>query len=171
MTISVDYLNWLYDQFGDFGYPIHIFKMLSEIEFRWQMELDSNRASAGLILREQFALEQGVYQDDVADGPCSVLEMMCALAEDMYSQCSQESPRAFMDMMLYNLMVETNIDYNELPNQVNIWMNRDYKPNGYGSIFYIPKSLTVDMRKLDIWGQMTVYLNYKYPLDVDFLKK
>lgn len=170
--ISVEYLNWLYNLYGNPEYKFELFKTLSEINYIWQFQLDSNRASAGLLLRERFAYEAGVYQSDVADGPCSVLEMICALADDMSRECGQYDDKYFVIVLLKNLGLDPFQTYSidTVKTAVDIWLNRQYMPNGCGNIFYVPNRHDVDMRKLDTWTQMNLYLNEYYPFDKNFLK-
>ena len=56
---------------------------LHEVEFTYILPMDENRAGNGINLRYRWALdidEDTDYILDVLDGPCSVLEMMVALA-------------------------------------------------------------------------------------------
>ena len=154
--ISVEYLNWLYNLYGNPEYKLELFRTLSEINYIWQFQLDSNRASAGLLLRERFAYDAGVYQSDVADGPCSV----------------QYDDKYFVIVLLKNLGLDPFQTYSidAVKTAVDIWLNRQYMPNGSGNIFCVPNRHDVDMRKLDTWTQMNLYLNEYYPFDKNFLK-
>ena len=170
--ISVEYLNWLYNLYGNPEYKLELFRTLSEINYIWQFQLDSNRASAGLLLRERFAYDAGVYQSDVADGPCSVLEMICALADDMSRECGQYDDKYFVIVLLKNLGLDPFQTYSidAVKTAVNIWLTRQYMPNGSGNIFCVPNRHDVDMRKFDTCTQMNLYLNEYYPFDKNFLK-
>ena len=164
--IGKDYIQWLYDNYGCPNYTIELFEYLASKNYIWQMTLDANRAAAGLRLRDQFAYETGVYRSDVADGPCSVLEMLCALAEDVYDNCGQRTPIFFLNAMLDNLGIVKNIDNANYI--LDRWLNRDYEADGKGSIFYIP-NCQVDLRRMDVWSQMKFYISTYYPLDPNFL--
>lgn len=170
--ISVDYLNWLYNQYGNPEYEFELFETLSKIKYIWQFRLDSNRASAGILLREKFAYEAGVYQSDVADSPCSVLEMLCALADDMTNECGQYNDKYFFIVLLKNLGLYPFQSYssNAVKAAINTWLNREYLPDGVGNIFSLPNNININMRKLDTWTQMNIYLNEYYPFDKNFLK-
>lgn len=158
-----DYLNWLYFTFGvKEAYDITLFEVLANIEYRYQNNLDRSRMCDGLRLRSDFAYEIGVYESDVADGPCTVLEMLCALGKEMYIQCSQESPSHFVYEMINNLGINRMFMAYEIENACIRWMNNEFEPDGQGSIFYIP-GVNDDMRTWTIWEQMSVYLTTFYP--------
>lgn len=171
VKINTDYFNWLHQKYGNPEYNTELFKVLANTEYKWQFVLDSNRASAGLLLRTNFAYDAGVYQSDVAEGPCSVLEMLCALAEDMCRECGQYNAKHMFVELLMNLGLDPFKMYHEgaIKAAVDVWLNRKYMNHGFGNIFFIP-TYNGDLKKLDTWTQMTIYLNYKYPFDENFLK-
>lgn len=175
--IGNDYLFWLYDRYGGEGY-LELFKELSIKNYEWQFVLDENRAQAGLALREQCAYETGVYLSDVADGPCSCLEMICALASNMYDMSGVNDPRYFVGVMLQNLGLDyykgelTDGEKNEISTILDNWLSRSYTRNGKGSIFnFKHKHLDKDIRSMDVWSQMNLYLNTFYPFDDDYLRR
>lgn len=157
-----DYLDWLWFTFGNQNYyDISLFEKLSKIEYRYQNSLDRSRMCAGLQLRQEYAYEIGVYEEDVADGLCSVLEMLCALGREMYIQSSEESPQYFVCAMLTNLGIRS-ANNPCIQNICNDWMDNNFRPDGKGSIFYVSK-YDGDMRELSIWDQMNVWLTTYYP--------
>lgn len=174
--IGMDYIDWLYDKYGQEGY-LELFQELSKIDYIWQFVLDENRAQAGLALREQCAYETGVYLSDVADGPCSCLEMLCALASAMYNMCGVKDPRYFVEVLLSNLRLLdykghlTEKDKEEVRTKVELWLSRRYDKNGRGSTFDFNGTTTKDIRSMDIWSQMNLYLNTFYPIDENFLRR
>lgn len=174
--IGRDYIEWLFNRYGESGY-LELFKELSQINYEYQFLLDENRAQAGLALREQCAYETGVYLSDVADGPCSCLEMLCALASAMYDMCGVKDPRYFFGVLLSNLRLLdykgnlTEKDREEVKTKVGIWLSRSYDKNGHGSIFDFNGLTTKDIRSMDVWSQMNLYLNTFYPIDENFLRR
>ena len=167
--IGKDYIEWLMSMTGLNGYSL-LLSHLAKTEFYWWMVLDENRACAGLSLRERYSFEAGIYQSDVADGPCSVLEMLLALAEDLEQQSGAKTTQEFFYELLDNLGLTQYHDAKYYDKAVSLilkkWMDRDYK--NYNIFKPVPN---VDMRKLDIWGQMLQYINYYYPIDAAaFLK-
>ena len=133
------------------------------------MLLDENRAQAGLYLREQCAFETGVCLPDVADGPCSCLEMLCALSTDMADNCDAGNEKFFMTKLLDNLGIRWLKDPRRINDILDIWLSRNYPPDGKRTPIYI-KGCTKDLRTMDVWSQMHLYLNTYYPLDKEFLQ-
>lgn len=168
-----DYETWLEDQVGlrNCGYS-NLFRVLANTDFTYQMTLDRNRELAGLQLRDRYSYEAGIYLSDVAEGPCSVLEMLVALCLDMCDQSLVTDPKVFFLDILGNLEVYEEYDGNfseyYVKRRLDIWLERKYSRNGKGGIL-ITKQPNVDMRKLDIWSQMSVFLNDFYPMNEDFL--
>lgn len=169
--IGEDYFYWLCNRAAPPGY-LKLLTKLADTNYIWQFQLDSNRAKAGTNLRDDYAYEEGVYRSDVADGPCSCLEMLVALSIDISEQSGAGDERKFFSELLnnLNLLADDDSHYNE--SEVNYilerWLNRTYSPGGSGNIFYTMNS-SVDMRKIDIWQQMMIYINEEYPLDQNFL--
>ena len=84
-----EYFDWLYDyvcegRVSDQISYRKLFGYLHSTEFTYIIERDSNRAYDGICLRRRFANHRypSDYYNilDILDGPCSVLEMLVALA-------------------------------------------------------------------------------------------
>ena len=133
--------------------------------------LDENRAKSGLNLRAVFAFESGVYNEDVHDGPCSVLEMLVALAENIATEAGDFVSKWFWEMIsnleLMNCSDE-NYNANYIDARLDIWMRRQYDASGKGNIFEIP-NFDGDMRNMEIWNQKNAYLTELYPQETDWL--
>ena len=143
---------------------------LHDIEFVWDIEMDGNRAIDGINLRPMFAENCGVSfeaQRKVLDGPCSVLEMMIALAyrcengimgDDEYG----DRTGLWFWTMLNNIGLSdmTDNDFNEeaVRYSVERFMYHKYNRDGTcGGLFVVPHPMH-DMRKTDIWYQLNWYL-------------
>lgn len=82
------YFEWMYrlvvdDRYSNKSYR-RLFYKLHDTEFAYTIPMDGNRAEDGIELRYRFGREQG-YRDAVIANrldirPCSILEMMIALA-------------------------------------------------------------------------------------------
>lgn len=142
---------------------------LHQTEFIFSMPMDSNRAADGVDLRYRFA--HGYLGDDDAEycitGPCSVLEMMLALAirceENIMDDPTMGDRTAqWFWVMIGSLglggMYDTNFDICEVEHIVNRFLDRDYEPNGSGGLFTV-KNFDYDMRTIEIWHQLCEYLN------------
>ncbi len=138
--------------------------------FKYVLDLDENRASDGIVLREEFYREKdidaGVYdhRDD-----CSVLEMLVALAgriDDEYiGDPGQSHPELIFWDMICNLGLDVFDDRHYEDDEVEYildrWMDRKFKPDGSGSIFPINRIPRRDQRRIEIWSQMNEYLTEK----------
>ena len=82
-TDEMMYFGWLSDLVCEERYSDRIsyeklLTFLYNTEFRYSIPMDRNRASDGINLRRRYSLE--VHDDFHIRKPCSVLEMMIALA-------------------------------------------------------------------------------------------
>ena len=174
--IENEYFKWLYNYVckykvhGDISYK-KLFAMLHDTEFIFSIPNDVNRAIDGEDLRYRFSLEfeerEGVPIPYKIDGPCSVLEMMIALA----IRCEEtimDDPRygdrtaQWFWMMMSNLglglMTDDIYDRDLVKRKLDIFLNREYEPDGKGGLFYI-RDCTDDLREVEIWAQLCWYLD------------
>lgn len=149
-----------------------LMERLHEVEFEYSIDRDKNRYNDGIDLRYRFACFNG-YEDcsdsvkeDLA-GPCSILEMMVALAlrcEEtiMYDPAYGDRTAQWFNEMLINLGLNTQNDnyYDRLyVNEVlTRFLHREYEPNGKGGLFTI-KHCKADLREVEIWLQLNWYIN------------
>lgn len=168
-----DYFNYLCDWVcGDrYSKAVSYNKLLMHlhsIEFRYSIPRDRNRARDGEDLRYRFATTIGY--DDIPpelDGPCSVLEMMVALAircEETIMDDPAVGNRTgqWFWGMVTNLglgsMHDTRFDRDLVDERIDIFLDREYEPNGRGGLFTV-RNTTEDLRELEIWYQLMRYLN------------
>jgi hypothetical protein len=140
---------------------------LHDIEFTWFIPRDDNRADDGIQLRRRYAL----VMDDMSlqrylKGPCSVLEMMVALAvrcEECIMDDAQIGDRTghwFWSMIRslgLSSMNDSSFDSDFVEDVIARFLNREYQPNGEGGLFTI-KNCEHDMRTAEIWYQLSWYL-------------
>ena len=171
--IANDYFTWIYEFIcGDrFSRKVSFKELLSylhDIEFTYLMPMDENRAEDGMTLRYHFALDYATVEnaDDYLGGPCSVLEMMVALAfrieETMDDPRKGDRTAQWFWNMIVSLglgsMNDDNFDKRYVTKVVENFLNRNFEPNGKGSLFTI-RSCDEDLREVDIWCQMCWYMN------------
>lgn len=140
-------------------------------EFTYSVPMDANREAKGIDLRWKFTLDTGREESSerilyYLDGPCSVLEMMVALAIDCENL--MDDPRygdrtgTWFWGMINNLglgaMHDDNYDYRIVDLKVHRFLDREYAPNGKGGLFTV-RRCDKDMRDLEIWHQLLLYLN------------
>ena len=172
-----EYFEWLSrivcgDKFSkDISYK-KLLMRLHDTPFRYVILRDRNRAEDGISLRYRFVLEQGYEEmyDDVMiflEGPCSVFEMMVALAircEENIMDDPNVGDRTSQWFwgMITNLglgaMHNKNFDRQYVDERVAIFLDREYRPDGKGGLFTI-RHCDRDLRDVEIWYQLCWYLD------------
>ena len=143
---------------------------LNSLEFIPSMDMDYNRFNDGVELRFRFGDENGFGKASIScyldTHPCSMLEMMCALSlriEETIMSDPEIGDRTWIwfDEMLNSLgfinQTNYNFDYNLILSNINAFNRRQYESNGRGGLFTIDDP-TVDVRDLEIWYQMNLYI-------------
>ena len=141
---------------------------LHNTDFRYVMPRDKNRAEGGKDLRWRFALACG-YEDiyeDMLTGPCSVLEMMVALAlvceEQMDDPLYGDRTAQWFWSMVVSLglgsMMDSRFDARYVEDVIERFLDRDYEPDGRGGLFTI-RNCDRDVRDMEIWHQLCYYLD------------
>lgn len=166
------YFKWLCELVCDKHRGKYFGRLLETLhmrEFTWLMNLDADRASDGVSMREKFAYYHNLELDIVLEeleGPCSVLEMMVGLAYRVENQIMGEVGDEDVGRWFWNMvdnMYLGNMDngnYDELYVQqsIDILLDRNYQRNGSGGLYLIADS-DRDAREMTIWAQMCHYLN------------
>lgn len=172
--IRREYFEWMYDIVCGDRYPedISFRKLLThlhEIDFVYQIPRDADRASDGMNLRYKFMLshrrDYDLECEQYLDGPCSVLEMMIALAirceETMDDPDIGDRTAQWFWGMIVNLglgsMADDRYDDALVEYTIQILLFRDYEPDGRGGLFTV-KNARRDMRDVEIWYQMWWYI-------------
>ena len=172
--INNSYFEWMYnlvckDRFGDGISYRKLLMSLHNTEFVYSIRKDGNRADDGVDLRYRFPHEFFGVEDigRYIDGPCSVLEMMMALAirceETIMDNPSYGDRTAqwFWDMITslgLGSMEDSNFDQDYVDFVLNRFLKRKYEPNGKGGLFTI-RNCQDDLRKVEIWYQMCWFLD------------
>lgn len=141
---------------------------LHRTDFRWSIPMDGNRADQGKALRWRFAMIKG-YEDiyeEVLTGPCSVLEMMVALAiqcEDSMEDARYGDRTAqWFWSMVVNLglgpMTDDYYDSQYVTDVIERFLNREYEPDGAGGLFRL-RHCKRDVREMEIWHQLCQYMD------------
>lgn len=170
-NILNDYFDWLYYTVKkDLGRKKNSYRklltMLHSMEFVYWVEYDENRAHDGKNLRWYYVDDGGDDSILQWNEPCTVLEMLIGLS--MKIESIMEDPEHdnavnhWFWLMLENLdlkdMTDKNFDKGYVTDRINMFLNREYMPNGDGNIIYI-ENCPKDLRKVEIWYQMCWYLD------------
>lgn len=171
------YFEWLLDmvcgeRFAKENSFRKLITKLHNTDFRWVIRNDENRAREGQNLRHRFALTQmpNVREDEILDilaGPCSVLEMMIALAiycEEHVMDNPQLGDRT--SQWFWNMVVNLGLggqrdelfDRRYVEDSLQRFLDRTYERNGKGGLFTI-RNCKRDLRKVEIFYQLCWYLD------------
>lgn len=168
-SITQLYLDWIYALVfpkPSEGLYHRLCRRLYHTDFRFSIPMDMNRESDGIELRYRFAYENSLDRRIVAheldNRPCSVLEMMAALAlrceEGVMGDPGKgnQTGRWFWEMIVsmgLDTMTDDHYVERHVDNVVRRMLDRKYPANGRGGLFTIRQSQR-DMRKAEIWYQM-----------------
>lgn len=172
-TIQNEYFDWMYnlmcEGIADDGISYRkLFIFLHTAEFRYLIPRDENRAHDGINLRRHF--EYLEHTDDnilpMLKGPCSVLEMMIALAircedtmsDDDYGDRTKQWFWGMIKSLGISDMYDDRFNNRKAYEIIERFLDREYEPNGKGGLFTI-KNTNKDLRDVEIWYQMNWYLN------------
>lgn len=168
--IEASYFDWLCSKCDVHDHKKLLCQLL-DTEFTYSIELDGNRAEDGVDLRYRFGKEHGIAQHRIATAldqrPCSVLEMMVALAlrieEEIMSDCEKgDRTGVWFKTMLQNLRLVTMDDrrYDEriVYERIRTFLDRQFAINGDGSLFRL-RNPRRNMRNVEIWYAAMWYLD------------
>lgn len=175
-----DYFCWLCEmvavdgRYTDAAYWV-LAKVLWNTDFYYSMERDEDRLKDGLALRDRYYRVGGT---DSYDGPCTVLEVLVALADRMDCIMDELDGECRITMffweMIDNLGLSNYSDdvfesypkrvgsfYNRIDVRIDNWLSRNIDYNGQGGLFPLERPRS-DQRETDIWYQANAYLLEQY---------
>ena len=172
LPFNEEYFEWLcsiiFDKEHGKQYT-KVLKALHRTDFVYHVGRDSNRAKDGVELRLEFGYENKcVFTDDeLNQGPCTLLEMMVALAkrietnimcDDDYGDRTSKWFWIMMDNLGLGRMTNRKFNEGRFEEIVDVLLYHKYTYQGVGGLFYVenPKR---DMRETEIWFQMHWYLS------------
>lgn len=171
--IYEQYFNWLCNvvNVSTVSYD-KLLRLLHRTKFRWINIRDKNRAEDGTDLRFRFRKSiDGLSRNEVLNWhdkePCSVLEMMIALAiraEEQIMDDPQVGNRTtqwfwgMVSSLGLTGMSDNMFDLIEVKDIIERFLNREYSPDGKGGLFTI-RDCEYDLRDVEIWTQLCWYLD------------
>lgn len=174
--LNNEYFEWMYQLVCNEQYSRRLsyrklLTHLHEIEFVYIIGMDGNRAEDGIDLRYRFGYERqyegsliDTYLDDC---PCSILEMLTALAircEEHIMDDPDIGNRtgqwfwSMIDNLGLGAMNDAKFNKGYLDSIITKFLNREYKRNGEGGLFTV-NNCKHDLRTAEIWYQMCWYLD------------
>ena len=170
--MNEEYFNWLCELVCGDGYSEHLLRRellrhLHQTEFTYILPMDGNRFEDGINLRYRFGDEIGydarIITSYIDDRPCSVLEMMVALAARCEEQIMNDPTigdrtGVWFWSMVGNMGLDDDLDEDEINDILERFLNREYEPNGQGGLFTL-EGWNRDLRRVEIWYQAMWYLD------------
>lgn len=138
-------------------------------EFEILIDRDSNRVIDGVNLRFQYADEYS-YMDilDILEAPCSILEMIVALAlrfkNAVLNGYDYSASDIFWDMirnMGLDAYDDRNYDPDAVQDAIDILIDREYGYDGSGGGMFIIDDPRNDLRDTELWFQINWYYSPK----------
>lgn len=178
--INKEYIDYMYSLvcnnplYSRYSYK-KLFNLLHSIEFTYFNNdeiYDYPRAHDGEDFRFRYFGPDAGYDNDhineaLNDKPCSVLEMMIALARRIEEQIMSNTNYGDRISQWFWYMISslglnhmTDLEYNENEARMIIdrFLKREYMSNGEGGLFIV-KNPPRDLRNVDIWAQACWFLN------------
>ena len=171
--IKSDYFEWMYDIVCGDRFPETIsyrrlITMLHDTEFLYFVPYDENRAADGISLRYRYCVANECEEFEwCLDGPCSILEMMVALAirceititddPGMGDRTGQWFWGMISNMGL-GAMYDSNYNERLVYDVLMRFLYREYDADGRGGLFRV-RDWDRDMRDAEIWHQLMAYIN------------
>ena len=157
--IASDYFFWLCDKVGYQDDYDGLMRFLFDTEFYWVIPMDRSRAIDGLDLRKEFMEESDVRGDWDDGNPCSILEMMVALAIRVEESVLGDPDICLFWRMIDHLGLSGIENEDELRERVDDMLERRISRNGSGGLFPLRGYVRRDQRRVDIWEQCMGWIN------------
>lgn len=174
--LNSKYFNWMCQLVLDRRYSKSLsyrklLRFLNCVDFSYTIPMDGNREGDGIDLRYRFGYENSYENSEIAtyldNRPCSVLEMMIALAirseehimddPDIGNRTGQWFWNMIVNLGLGS-MTDAKFDEDYANEIIKRFLDRRYARNGEGGLFTV-EHCNRDLRTVEIWYQMCWYLD------------
>lgn len=168
MNENMSYLDWLRWLIGRSGIELPVGEAVELFNKKFEpvIKYDENRAVDGKVLRHVYEEETGQTCSLGENEPCTMLEMMIALARHMFDTMDGWIPDNFNTVgrwfheMLDNMAgprKRSKWDSHRWDDALEQILNRTYSETGEGG-FFPRQNCTEDQRTVELWNQMQGYL-------------
>ena len=168
-----EYREWLIDQVNTVEDYTYMLRELYSIEFYSTVSNDEDRGMDGLVLRNEWADSVG-YAGSLDFGVANMLEVIIGIARRIEFRLfgtiyvdEWDYVRIFWDLIdnlglgeMFGTLSRYTFD--EIYEIVTLFLSRQYKRHRKGNIFDIQDD-TINLRKLNIWTQMGIYVRERWP--------
>ena len=169
------YRDWLIDNVNDMDHDYtHLLRELFTIEFYSLVKYDEDRGMDGMALREEWATVME-YNGSLDFGVANVLEVLIGISKRIEFQLF--GTQYFDEWDYVNIFWElidnlgfsemfgdiSRYTFDEIRQNVTHFLDRDYFRHKNGNIFKF-KNEPKDLRKLNIWTQMGLFIREKWPV-------
>lgn len=176
IELNGEYFDWMCDLVNDDDFSQgnnyrRLLYFLHMVDFAYTIPRDENREADGINLRYRFGYDHSHSEAVVAalldNKPCSILEMMVALAVRCEEHIMSDPDIGDRTGVWFWEMIESlglkdmtneNFDRDYVQNVIDRFLNHTYRRNGRGGLFTV-KNRIRDMRNAEIWYQMCWYLD------------
>lgn len=168
--LNDEYFDWMCDIIHNRRHK-KLLQILHKIDFTYIIPMDGNRAEDGVELRYRFGYEHAYSNPIIChyldNKPCSVLEMMVALAlrcekDIMCNDNIGDQTYLWFWKMIESLGLDEETDnrfnVDRVEKIINTFLKREYDHDGHGGLFTI-ENCENDMRQIEIWYQMCWYMD------------
>lgn len=158
-----EYYEWLVKIIDSYDPDLHVYhKLLWQLhnhEFRVKLRNDRNRIEDALELRAIFGKR--------LNHPIGIFEIMVALANRAEQSIMHDDSKGnrtsrwfweMIDSLGLTYQQDDIYNKNEVREILDRFLNRKYAPNGAGGLFTV-RPPHGDMRKVEIWDQLCLYLD------------
>lgn len=145
---------------------------IHSIDFYAINPLDENRLIDGICLKYRYSeianIPRATVEKVLGMKKCSVLEMMLALAFKMEESIMEDSDFGDRTVLWFWTMIK-NLGLYELDDKhydekiindaMEVMMDREYAYDGTGGALFFVKGTDKDFTKMEIWYQMSLFLD------------
>lgn len=178
-SVEMVYIHWLCDKVGIHSFDERtsiLINALQEKGFYWTVPNDDNRGLDGLELRREFADLNNFDPDAIFEGPCTMLEMLIALAKRCDYIMSDLDNEDHTARWFWEMLENVGLDMKSLNSYEEDYtidlidkildriLDRTYGASGRHGLFPLNEPER-DQREVEIWYQMQAYFNDHYDPD------
>ena len=172
-----EYFEYLKDKIRGPDSRIDNYEYLARVlyckEFYYTIKEDENRVKWAQQYRERYLSDYDRTPNYIPNGPINCLELLISLAyefdEVVYDYKYGHRQWFWFFIFIENLGLDIfndskfpfyTDDFVYIGERLDIWLNREYQPDGNGGNIIILNNTLKDLRTIDIWNQLTLFSSF-----------